>query len=159
MATHVIIRKANENELGILQKLSEELTVSDSHYDPLLVKNWSFTKHGEKYLKSRILGKRCTCFVAEIEGKIAGYATGAVLKTLTWRKVKRVQLENLLISENYRNRGIGTELITAFVIWGKEMNAERILVEAYTHNTGAVNFYKKTGFFEDSIALEKQIEK
>jgi len=152
---NVAVREAKDSDFEAIQQLSTDLTISDSRYDPILERKWSYSKEGIKYLKKRIEGKKCICIVAEIRGEIVGYATCTVLKIISWRKIKRIELENLIVKEGFRNRGIGMKLINAFFDWGRKMNADRAMVHSYFRNAGAVSFYKSNGFEPLSLELEK----
>lgn len=151
---NVIIRPAKELDFEAVQNLSRDLTVSDSKYDPILVKTWAFTKDGIKYLKKRIEGKNSICIIAELKGEVVGYATCAVVKRISWRLIKRVELENLIVKEGFRDTGIGVKLIDEYFNWGRKMKADRAMVHSYFKNEGAITFYTRNGLKPLSLELE-----
>jgi len=54
----VIIRKAKEEELKLIQELNHQLFLHDQEYDSLLDMKWPFGKVGEDYFRGRInMGK------------------------------------------------------------------------------------------------------
>jgi GNAT superfamily N-acetyltransferase len=154
----VLIRQAKESDFNTVQELSAALTVSDSKYDPILVKNWSFTKEGVKYINKRLAANKCICIVAEYDNEVIGYATATVLKNVSWRPMKkRVELENLIIKEEFRGKGVGEKLINAFFEWGRKMKADRAIVHSYFNNKGAVKFYQRNGLVPLTVELERLI--
>lgn len=154
---NVVIRPATENDFARVQRLSADLTVSDSIYDPILVKDWSYTKEGVKYLHQRIAGKRCICIVAEVNGKIAGYATATIMKPISWRPGKHVEMENIIVDTEFRNQGIGAKLIEAFFDWARKVKADFAEVHSYYNNVRAQALYKKSSFIPLTVALETKL--
>ena len=155
----VVIRQAKESDFETLQKFSQDLTIHDSEYDPILVRDWAFTEEGIKYLHERIEGKNCVCLIAEQNGEFVGYATCVVDKKVSWRPMKkRVELENLIVKEGLRGNGIGEKLIQAFFDWGKKIGADRAMVHSYFNNKGAVSFYQRNGLNPLTVELEKILE-
>ncbi len=151
----VIIRKATSADLPAVQKLSCELFLSDVSHDPLLNKQWTYQKEGEAYFSKRVTQAEGICFVAELDGTIVGYTTGNSMPVLSWRPVRRIELENLIVTALYRGKGIGEQLVHALFAWGKSLGMERVMVSAYAINEGGIRFYKRIGFIPDSVQMEK----
>jgi ribosomal protein S18 acetylase RimI-like enzyme len=62
----------------------------------------------------------------------------------SWRRAAKVC--NLLVDEEYRRQGIGTELIERGKGFATKSNCRAIVVETQTTNWPALNFYLKMGF-------------
>ena len=155
----IIIRKAKEAELKVVQELNHELFLHDRDYDPFLNMNWSYEKQAEDYYKDMIAGKDGVCFVAEVGGKIVGYLAGAIVVPYRYRNIKRQsELGDTLVKEAFRGRGIGEKLFKEFVKWSNEQEVERIKVSASFDNLGAIKFYKRVGFVPYSLELEYEIK-
>src|SRR5260221_389917 len=136
----VQIRKATIEDLPRVQQLSQELFLSDYPRDPLLNKEWSYNEDGKTSFLKRITEENRFCFVAELGGEIIGYTTGSVMEILSWRPVKRLEMENLIVTEKYRGQGIGEKLAQKVFDLGKQLGMERVMVAAYATNDGAVKF-------------------
>jgi len=155
----LIVRKAEENELSIVQELNHQLFVHDEKFDSLLKMNWPLEKEGADYFKDKISGKDGVCFVAEMKGEIVGYLAGLMIEPHSYRTVKKMsELDNMLVKENLRGQGIGEKLFEKFVEWSKEQEAERIKVSASTDNSGAIEFYKRVGFVPYAAELECEVK-
>lgn len=81
--------------------------------------------------------------VAELENKIVGMAIYFV-KYSTW-KGKGLYLDDLIVSEKYRGRGIGKKLFDAFMEEAKKIEAKQVHWQVLDWNTPAIDFYKKLG--------------
>lgn len=151
----VIIRKATVDDLPRVQELSQELFTVEKVRDPRLNMEWSMGEDGRKIFLARITEEKRFCFIAEVDGKIVGYSTGSELPVYAWRPVKRLELENLIVTEKYRGQRIGEKLAQAVFDLAKQWGMERVMLSAYAANEHALRFYKRVGFAPDSIQLEK----
>lgn len=99
--------------------------------------------------------------VAEIEGTIVGTSV-YYIRYSTW-KGRRLFIEDIIVTENYRKKGIGTMLMNASLQKSIELNCNGAVWQVLDWNTPAIEFYKKFGVAFDSewinVALAKsQIE-
>ena len=62
----------------------------------------------------------------------------------TWRG-PTFHLEDLIVSEKYKGKGIGTKLYSAFIRQSYDTGVQRIEWNVLNWNTPAVNFYKNSG--------------
>ncbi len=150
---NVNIRKAKIEELKTVQDLNRDLFVSDGPRDKYLNHNWPY-EGGKEYFSKRITDGNSICLVAEIDNEIVGYLAGAVMEVESWRPVKRTELENMFVKEEFRSKGVGAKLVNEFFNWSKTKGVERSLVVAYATNEKAIKFYQKMGFDPESVSLE-----
>jgi len=80
-------------------------------------------------------------FVAENSKKIIGIAI-TYYKYSTWRG-RKLYLEDLMISENYRRKGIGGKLFDFVINFAKEKKCTGLNLQVLDWNTIGINFYKK----------------
>lgn len=85
--------------------------------------------------------KQFDFFIAEEEGKILGLAL-YYFKYSTW-KGKCLFLEDIIVTESQRGRGIGKLLFDKVVQVAKETNVRRMEWQVLDWNTPAIEFYKK----------------
>jgi len=80
-------------------------------------------------------------FVAEADGKVEGFAI-YYIRYSTW-KGQRMYLEDLLVTEKMRGRGLGKLLFDALIAAAKEKKFNGIAWQVLDWNEPAINFYKK----------------
>lgn len=156
--TDITIRKAKIEELSAIQKLSNTLGKQSFSFDNDLSLTWANTEEGEKYYRAKIAGEKGICLVAEKDGEIMSFASGTIHEPDAWRLVKRVEIDNVFVSEKFRGQGIGKLLIDAMKQWGKKIGAKRIILNAFIDNTKAVSFYESEGFSPYEIILQQKID-
>ncbi len=80
-------------------------------------------------------------FVAEVEGKVVGISL-YYIKYSTW-KGKCVFLEDIIVTEKFRQHGIGKRLFSAVVEVSEKMKVPRLEWQVLNWNKPAIKFYEK----------------
>jgi GNAT superfamily N-acetyltransferase len=80
-------------------------------------------------------------FVAENEGKVVGFAL-YYIRYSTW-KGQCLYLEDFLVTEEYRGKGIGALLFERVIREAKEKGFRRMVWQVLEWNEPALNFYRK----------------
>lgn len=155
----VTIRKATIKDLKKVQELNLKLFEKEhKEYDKFLNLNWTFGAEGTKYFSDRIKNEDGCVFVAELNKEIVGYLCGGLRKSKPYRNPPiMAELENTLVLENHRSKGIGSKLFDAFINWCKTKKVEKIRVEASAQNKLAISFYRKNGFKDYTLVLEADL--
>jgi len=99
--------------------------------------------------------------VAELENKIVGMAI-YFTKYSTW-KGKGLYLDDLVVNETFRKRGIGKKLFDAVLKVAKDEGMKTMHWQVLDWNTPAIEFYKKYGAslegeWIDCKLMEEQIK-
>jgi GNAT superfamily N-acetyltransferase len=113
------------NELAIFEKAPHEVTVSLQEFE-----NSGFSQHPLWWT-----------FVAENETEIIGFAL-YYIRYSTWKGC-RMYLEDIIITEEYRSKGIGTLLFDRLIEEAKDRNLHGISWQVLDWNESAIDFYKK----------------
>src|SRR6185295_11271267 len=113
------------NELAIYERAPEEVTVSPEHFMESGFGNnpvwWAL--------------------VAEEEGRIEGFAL-YYIRYSTW-KGQRMYLEDLIVTEKMRGRGLGKLLFDRLIAEAREKKFTGVVWQVLDWNEPAINFYKK----------------
>jgi len=130
-------------ELAIFEKLPEEVTVSLQEFED--------SGFGIKPVWK--------AFVAEDNGAIIGFALYYV-RFSTW-KGRRVYLEDFIVTEEYRGKGIGKLLFQQIIKETKELGYSGMVWQVLDWNEPAIGFYKKyeanieEGWLNASLSAEQ----
>ena len=150
------IRKARIDEIKKLQDLNDDAFSSNPEFDDDLVLDWAQSNLGKTYFTNTIKNPNDLLLVAEDGVKLVGYI-GASPKKIEHRKSKYIEIDNLGVAKAYRKKGIGKMLMDKCLEWAKERGYRKVILTSYFKNTNAIAFYKKIGFSEINISLEKKI--
>lgn len=113
------------NELAVYEKAPQEVTVSLEHFEE--------SGFGEKPV--------WWGFVAEAAGQIIGFAL-YYIRYSTW-KGQRMYLEDILVTEAWRGKGVGKLLFDQLIAEAKEKKLNAISWQVLEWNEPAIRFYKK----------------
>ena len=137
MPSDIIIRKATANDCPRIMELVHELAVYERAPAEVTVTLDHFIESG--------FGPNpvWSAFVAEEDGVINGFAL-YYIRFSTW-KGQRMYLEDILVTEHARGRGLGKLLMDALTEEAKERNFQGITWQVLEWNEPALNFYRKYG--------------
>jgi ribosomal protein S18 acetylase RimI-like enzyme len=86
--------------------------------------------------------ERCCVLVAESDSSVVGMLTGQLVVS-TAAGGFSLLVEDLVVDERRRRRGIGRRLIEALDAWGLQKGALRMQLVADETNAAALHFYEK----------------
>lgn len=69
------------------------------------------------------------------------------------------EVESLHVDESKRGIGIGKKLVSAHLKWMKENNCKVIGVTVSQENESTISFYKKLGFYPNTLYMQQVIKK
>lgn len=132
---NITIRKAVKEDCLRMMELVQELAVYEKAPNEITVPFDHFVESG--------FGEKPIwwAFVAEINGIVEGFAL-YYIRYSTW-KGQRMYLEDLLVTEKLRGKGIGKLLFDQLIEEAKEKNFSGIAWQVLDWNEPAINFYKK----------------
>lgn len=131
----ITIRKAVKEDCARLMELVHELAVYEKAPNEVTVTLEHFEESG--------FGKNPVwwAFVAEEDGIIQGFAL-YYIRYSTW-KGQRMYLEDILVTEKMRGKGLGKLLFDQLITEAKEKNLSAVVWQVLEWNAPAINFYKK----------------
>ncbi len=145
----MIIRKANYNDVKILNNFLTLLIQDERQYDLGIDENFIVTNMYENYIED----SNKLIAVAEENNEIIGYLYGIIKPKDNTYQYIIAKLDALYVDNNYRNQGIATSLIEYFKKWAISKNAHKIEVNVWSNNIKAKRLYEKANFKTTSETL------
>ena len=130
---NVIIRKGREKDLEDVLRLVKQLALFEKAPEEVVVT-------ADEYKKD-FTEKVFDFLVAEQNEKILGIAL-FFTKYSTW-KGKCIYLDDIVVDEQFRSKGIGHQLFTALIAHCKEQKVRKLDWQVLNWNEHAIRFYKK----------------
>lgn len=149
-------REAKLEDVDILQQLNQEVFIDNQKYDDDLIMDWALSDKGKDYFTKLLVNPEAYCLIAEDSGKPIGYIA-AEPKKFSYRKSSYIEIDNMGVIPGYRSQGVGSTLIQKCLAYAKTNGYQKAYVNAYVKNIMGVAFYKKNGFTENDISLERSI--
>ena len=138
------IREANVGDVAALQSLYEEL-MPEVPVNVLPERIEDIRNDEGNFL-----------FVCELDGQVVGTASLTICKIATLGFQPFAIIENVVVTEKCRGKGIGKALLLFVEKNCKELNCAKIVFLSRVHRTDAHRFYERMGY---SSELSKGFKK
>jgi GNAT superfamily N-acetyltransferase len=133
----MIIRKGELKDMAAVLELIQELAVFEKEPNAVVVTVDDLQRDG--FGATPLF----YTFIAEVNQQIVGVAL-YYYRYSTW-KGRTIHLEDLIVKEALRGKGIGFELYAEIIAQGKRDGVRRIEWAVLNWNTPAIDFYTKSG--------------
>jgi len=132
---NIEIRKAEKKDCKRLMELIHQLAIYEKAPDEVTVTLDHFEESG--------FGQNPVwwAFVADVDRIVQGFAL-YYIRYSTW-KGRRMYLEDILVSEELRGKGVGKLLFDKLLEEAKEKKFTGVVWQVLDWNEPAINFYKK----------------
>lgn len=139
--SRIVIRKAKEEDCEALLELIKELAIFEKAPQEVTVTLAHFKASG--FSENPVWWALVACVIdpethAE---KIIGMAL-YYIRYSTW-KGQRMYLEDIIVTEAWRSKGIGRMLMSQLIFEAKHKNLPAIMWQVLDWNTEAIKFYKR----------------
>ncbi len=130
-------------------KITIEPLKAEEYHKCSNIWNMKKQKLADKWYEEILSGNRLV-FIYKIDGEFIG--EGALVKAVGDPDYtipnKRIYVSRMIVKKEYRNRGIGGEILTFLIDKAKSMGYTEMTVGVDKDNLNALHLYKKFGFNE-----------
>jgi ribosomal protein S18 acetylase RimI-like enzyme len=139
--SRIVIRKAKEEDCEALLELIRELAIFEKAPQEVTVTLAHFKASG--FSENPVWWALVACVIdPETQAeKIIGMAL-YYIRYSTW-KGQRMYLEDIIVTEAWRSKGIGRMLMSQLIFEAKQKNLPAIMWQVLDWNTEAIKFYKR----------------
>jgi len=151
-----MIREAMKNDFEAVAKLHHDLDKMELAWHPYPIPSIA---NSRKWLKKRFGRGDAAVFVADDNGRIAGFLYGWVEKRDYHYRSKRFGVcSDLFVSADYRRSGLGRKLMKKFEDWCKKKGLKHLELTTNVKNSAARKFYPAIGFREFEVFYTKKLK-
>ena len=149
--SNFIIRKAEINDIdnGLLEVFVEGYRFHQKGRSDI------FIDISDEILKNDLIKnfEELTTIVILENNIIIGYLSYKIKQ----RHTKKLDVDQLVISEKYRGKGLGKKLMNEVQNIAIENNCDRIELNCWLFNENAIKMYEQIGFDKQRIVFEKML--
>ena len=151
------IELAKKEELKEINKIAKQVHDLHVKWRPDIFKEVDEPISEEMFQEMLLLQE---IYVAKEEGKIVAYANIKIKEAnnmpgYDYRKI--LNLEAIGVDEQYRNKGIGTQLIEYIINIGKQQGCTDFVLTVNEENVNAIKCYEKIGMRVRNIKYSMKI--
>ena len=162
MINDIKIKALTDKDYGSYNRLFEQVDLIHREAHPEYFKKSETVFRSKSYYQKHLIDPSVLLLGAFSEaGELMGLVH-AVIKEHPQTELhvtgKFVLLDNLVVDEMYRGKGIGKRLYDQTLLWGKENKAAEIQLKVYDFNESAIEFYRKRGFEQVSVSMRRKVE-
>lgn len=150
----MIIRTANKSDIVDINQLFIELDADTVRYQP---EHFQFGNRTDEYLLEIINNPKSDFIVAVIDDNVVGFSLvfEKEVKGLSLLiPCKYAYLQDFVVKQECRNRGIGTQLLDGSKKWAKEHGMGYLRLSVFPTNDSGIRFYKRHGLMEQMVTME-----
>jgi GNAT superfamily N-acetyltransferase len=118
-----------------------------------------FVERSAKWMQDRLdQAEVWRCWIAECDGVVAGNIWAQLIEKIPNPMVERERLgyiTNFYVYENYRDRGVGSQLFSAAMEWIKESDVDAVILWPTERSR---TFYRRKGFSEAVRVMEMTLD-
>ena len=143
---NIRIRKLKKEDAAEISKIYAAITMSAVNAD------------FKRVVEEHALAEENACFVAEIQGRPAGFMISYIL-TAGFGEAKSAWIATLGVAPNFMGQGIGASLAEEIFKYYKAKGIENVYTSVRWDSTDMLSFFKTLGFDRSNfINLRKIIE-
>lgn len=152
-----MIRRAAESDIPVIDKLLYQVHKIHSDIRPDLF-NKGTKKYTDEELKSIIADDLTPVFVAEIEGRVLGYAFCIHQQHINDNNltdIRTLYIDDLCVDEASRGMHVGRALYDHVVSYARENGYYNVTLNVWAGNDSAMRFYESVGLKVQKVGMEK----
>jgi len=146
-------RKTMNTKTITVDEINEIKTLWENLNAHHLSRSTYFKEHFSKFtFEKRLAGlkkrDRLIAYIAEDNGENVGYCIATV-------DGLDGEIDSLFVKQSHRSKGLGKELMSLALKWLEQQNCETIRVSVAEGNEDALDFYRRFGFAERLIVMQR----
>lgn len=155
----LLIRPSEKRDEPEIIECQSELQDAEYKVDKNRKTGVSTAKKYLQYIYKELSGKKGGIFVAELNDAIVGL----IIMYIDKNEIEEIDgshlyISDLVIRKQYRNQGIGQQLMRFAEKFAKDHNVTETHLSVLTKNTSALNLYQKKGYKTKKIYLVKKLK-
>ena len=155
----MVIRRAEERDVGKIGELLLQVGKVHSDGRPDLFKRGG-RKYNDEEVKNLLNREDRRIFLAEEGGAVKGYVFceyDIIMGSGIMADKKNLYIDDLCVDEKHRREGVGERLLAYVEDFAKSEKFDRITLNVWSCNEGAIKFYLKKGFTPYKTGMEKRV--
>jgi ribosomal protein S18 acetylase RimI-like enzyme len=153
----IAIRRARGGDEALLLELNREVQALHADAEP---RQFKPVVTDLAPFAALVADAEAHAHIAEVDGKPAGYCVSKVLRRPEGpfsHAGMAVYIDQMAVQSAYRRHGVGAALIENAKALAADVGADQVILEVWSFNTGAQEFYAAQGFVQYKQRLRLEV--
>ena len=154
----MVFRTATVDDIEAINNLFYELDTGAIEMQP---EHFQRGSRSSEYLSGLISDEKSDFLMAVIDDEIVGFSLLFAKETANINLLvpcKYAYIQDFVVAEKHRNKGIGTALLEQSKQWAKERHIDYLRLSVIPANKDALRFYTRHGLCEQMITMECSLQ-
>jgi GNAT superfamily N-acetyltransferase len=152
MRQEIEIRCGRKQDAAEAARLWMQSAEEHAAYDEIYTTSPSAEKTMRRFLADLTSSRQSFLFVAVAGERVIGFISGELRTgSTTFRSKTWAAVDDVFVEPDYRNRGVGRDLLEYCKSWARERGADGVSLQVAAANARARRFYAELGFREVSV--------
>lgn len=141
------IRRGRAADVRKLEPLFREYMEFHRRRDSIYALSKDAPKAWSRYVRRRLRAGRYLLLIAEVSGRIVGFATSEIaMRPPVFRSVRYGMIGDVAVTRRFRRKGIATLLVRECRRWLFSQGVRRVELRVLVRNAVSRAFWRKMGF-------------
>lgn len=150
------IRKMKKKDYPAVERLSMQLHRVHRAGRPELFTDVEY-RYLPEFFESLLSNQEIISILAEADHRVVGVCFASLLSTSGMVRMRTAYIDEIVVDERYRRKGIGKALFLEAEKRAREQGAERVDLMVWSFNEDAIKFYEYCGMRPQRCIYEKGI--
>lgn len=150
MSRETLVRRATQNDAKSLADLAAQFAGANPSSSPSAKRDLRCATSAVRQL---LAAPHVQVLVAKAQAGVVGCVVFSSMPSLVHGGRLLVFVDLIVVLQEYRRRGIGTQLMAAVIDSARRDNAYKVVLTTRADNTPGVSLHKSRGLVENGVAL------
>jgi ribosomal protein S18 acetylase RimI-like enzyme len=153
-----VVRPATEHDLPLLMGLFDELAAFQRPWR-VFTPRPSLAREMRRRYQADLDDPDAVLLVAELDGEVVGMASGRLQKPSSMSEELAVELGNVFVKPEHRDRGVAGALTTEVARFAGERGVDRLTLKTFAQNEEALVAWRKLGFEPRMVQMTAEVNR
>ena len=152
----ITVERAGARDIKPMLRLMRQLAAEHAAIDAYFMPGEDWQGSLEMMFLDRLGRREHFIGLVRMDGQVVGMITASLQNSPVFRLKPRAMIENVVVDQAYRRRGVGRALVRAAMAWCQDRQVAYIELMVATGNPGGQRFWTACGFGPVMLRMQRR---